>query len=150
MGRRKKTESGFNYASYYGKNKEDINRRRRERYRANPELRKRVKKRNEKYYEENKTERSDRRIVKSKKGVFFSMGVFSKSINRKPQTVREYHRDGVIPDPLHFDTRGWRLYTRSQTLLAKQLFEKYDQKEIPKEELIILLREGWKDGEKSS
>ena len=150
MGRHKKTNKGFNYASYYQTHKDKINRRRRERYQTDPKIKDTVRRRNKTYYTNTRKEPSDRRIVKSKKGNFFSMGVFAKAINRKPQTIREYHRDGVIPDPLNFDTRGWRLYTREQTILAKKLFTSYDKKEITKADLIILLQEGWKNAEEIS
>jgi DNA-binding transcriptional MerR regulator len=65
-------------------------------------------------------------------------------------TVREYHNTGIIPQPTHFDTRGWRLYTPEQVALARDLFAKYDAKKLTRQQLIEQLQRGWKIGEEIS
>lgn len=138
----------FNYADWYKKHRAERNRKRRERYQANPRVRRLVKEANDRWYSKVRPDRShDRRVIKARGEQYFSIQVFSQKIKREQQTVREYHRSGILPQPTHFDTRGWRLYTKEQVLLAQNLFLQYDAGEITRQELTTQLKEGWNNGQ---
>jgi hypothetical protein len=146
MGRGKSTPAGFVYKTYYEQHKEEINRRRREKYNLNPERRQTVLDQNKDYYRRvRRKPGASRTVVHSSTGNFFSMSVVATRINRKPATIREYHRQGVLPEPLHYDTRGWRLYTKAQVLLLIKAFADYDAKKLTKAELTQTLAKGWLD-----
>lgn len=147
MARPRKYKDGFDQNAYYEKNKERINRRRRERYKNNEEVRDTIQERNKNYYKKVSSRRpkQDRRVIVSKGNSYFSMGVLAKKINREPQTVREYHRNGLFPEPSFNDTRGWRLYTQNQVIMLERLFKQYDAKEITKKQLKRAVKEGWND-----
>ena len=101
---------------------------RRERYHADSAYRKRVRQQSNNYYHE-KVKRDvplDRTIIKEGDKKYFSIGKIAPLINRKVQTVRAYHRRGIIPTPSFFDKRGWRLWDRDQALLLKKVFKKFD------------------------
>jgi hypothetical protein len=95
-----------------------------------------------------KQAKADRRVFKAKGGRLISIGRVAEEINRKVMTVRKYHVMGVIPQPTHFDSRGWRLYTIGQFRLIVSAFDRFDRgilknlTEVGKE-----LKEKWSDGE---
>lgn len=145
MARPKKYKDGFDQNKYYEQNKERINRRRRERYKNNAKVRDNIQERNKEYYAtvSKRRPKQDRRVITSKGSNYYSMGVLASKINREPQTVREYHRNGMLPEPSFHDSRGWRLYTRNQIILSEKLFREYDSKKITKKQLKKLIKEGW-------
>lgn len=136
----------FDYKQYYKENRERINRQRRRRYKKDQRYRKTVLQRNSNHYQKVKKSRppEDRyRIVKSSDGDYYTISIFAKAIKRKAPTVREYHRQEFIPQPIYMDSRGWRLYSQRQVLAAAKLFKLLDNGEISKEELTEKLKEEW-------
>ena len=103
---------------------------RRERYRKDPTYRKGARKQSKEYYHKHvkRYVPLDRTIIKDGDKKFFSIGKLSLLINRKVQTIRAYHRRGIIPTPSHFDRRGWRLWNRDQALLLRRVFKIFDNK----------------------
>jgi DNA-binding transcriptional MerR regulator len=66
-------------------------------------------------------------MMRSEDGTrLLSIGKLGEVINRKPDTIRTYHRNGVIPELKHFDSRGWRLYTFYQARLLQRAFTAFE------------------------
>jgi hypothetical protein len=71
--------------------------------------------------------------------------MFAEAIGRKVQTVRGYVRDGIVPEALFFDKRGWRLYSAQQCTLAKTVFAKFDRGDLRSlQEVGRVLKKYWR------
>lgn len=112
----------FSQEEYYRKNKKRITQHRKNRYATDADYRKQIKDRALIHKQRNRTV-SPKGVIKSRKGFFITIGKLSEVIGKDRQTIRMYHRTGILPTPTHFDTRGWRLYTVHQVLLIKKAFE---------------------------
>lgn len=145
MGRRR-GENPFSQTDYYRRNKEKILAERRRRYRKDREYRERIRQRAREVYEESKPEKpTDRHVFEGRNGQrFISIGKLGQAIDRRIQTIRWYHRSGLFPPPLYHDKRGWRLYSVNQALMLKNLFERYDAKEITTDELRSSIHSQWR------
>jgi len=119
----------FDQKEYYRRNKMRISEARKRRYREDPNYRRKIQ-RKSRAYKRSKSLGRPKGIIKSTKGTFFTIGRLSSIIKRKVKTIRAYHRNGVLPNPTHFDTRGWRLYTRHQVRLLVCAFESLDRGEL--------------------
>jgi hypothetical protein len=125
--------SGHYFKDWYERNKEDLNRRRREKYHTNPDYRKTQIQNAKKRYSEDQSRSvvADRRVLRNDDGQrFWSIGVLSETINRTIQTIRGYHRNDFIPSPTHYDSRGWRLYTSHQINLLQRVFRDFDERRL--------------------
>ena len=125
------TARTWSYEQWYRENRESLSRRRKEKYRNDPAYRlARINSARRSYSTEKLRGRPviDRKIVRRADGsAFFSIGHLSVMINRGIQTIREYHKKGVIPAPRFFDSRGWRLYTPNQMRLMRSVFRDFDE-----------------------
>lgn len=120
------------FKTWWDKNKEERNRLRREKYASNRPHRDRLKEKALEHYR-NSVRRDrpiDRRSVVTEDGIrFMSIGRLARLIGRQIDSVRRYQRMGVIPEPMYFDTRGWRLYTVNQAMLLRRVFQRFENKE---------------------
>jgi len=115
----------WSFKEWYRKNKAEFNRNRRAKYRENPNVREKAQRSALTTYRARRRRmvQVDRRTIVDANGQrFFSVGRIAKLIGRQIETVRYYHRLGIIPDPTYFDSRGWRLYTRGQAILVRRAF----------------------------
>lgn len=125
------------------------NEKRRERYHRDKTYRKKLKKNFRRYYRDNlqKDVAVDRRTIVDGQGrKFLSIGKVAELINRKPETLRKYHNESFLPTPKFYDTRGWRLYTKSQAELLMTAFKMFDSGKLKSlTEVGIYVRKGWSD-----
>jgi hypothetical protein len=149
MGRRP-GEQPFTFDSYWQKEKDRINKQRREKYRANRAFRKEQIELATKYYHDKvkKPTVVDRRMIVGEDGArFLSIGRVSRLIGRKISSIRRYHYDGIIPEPSFYDSRGWRLYTVHQAQLLQRTFRQYDDPQNTEVTRLVqvaeLLKAGW-------
>jgi DNA-binding transcriptional MerR regulator len=143
---------GWTYKKWYQENRKQLLHDRRRRYHTDPAYRKRrIKEASESYYRRRSRDGlpADRRLIRtSSGGEFYSIGRLAEEINRSVQTIREYHSNDVIPTPLYFDSRGWRLYSDRQIVLLRDVFYRFDKQELRSlAEVASVLRREWKDGE---
>lgn len=135
---------------YYERNKKRIAERKKERYRRDSAYRKAIRKRTKESHAALRKRRIetgyDRRVLADGTVKYFSIGKIGEIINRSSHTIRAYHKSGIIPDSGHYDSRGWRLYTKEQALILKKLFKKFDKQEIPSlDTLGAELKKEWKN-----
>lgn len=118
------------YKDWYEDNKRELSERRKKRYRQDPEYRKKARDNAKRYYNKKTGGGPKSRTIFTQKGErYFSIGELSKRIGKSIQTIREYHRFGVIPISFS-DNRGWRLYNESQVILMERIFRQFDEKKI--------------------
>ncbi len=140
--------STWNYADYYREHKKEISQRRKERYRKDAEFRTRVKEQAKVRYRRERFGKAlvDRCELVDEKGQrYLSIGKLSNLCNRNTQTIRNYHRDGVIPQPTHHDSRGWRLYTPAQARLIRSVLRKLDTGQLKSlKEVTVEIEKDWR------
>ncbi len=93
----------------------------------------------------------DRRTIVTEDGArFVSIGRVSRMIGRETASIRRYHRMGVIPQPLFFDRRGWRLYSVDQVMLLRRVFRRLENPEDQEVRNLMhvrnLLQTEWAEG----
>jgi len=118
------------FKEWYEDNRERLSVKRKAKYRNDPEYRRKALERARRYYKlkRKKMVPADRRLVVAPDGSrYLTIGKLSKLINRSIQTIRAYHRQGVIPNVRHTDGRGWRLYTPGQAALLRKVFRAFDE-----------------------
>lgn len=137
----------WSYKEWYTDNKVELSKKRKAKYKTSQKYRTVCKDRSLLYYRtrKRKTMPVDRFRVQTAVGDnYVTIGRVAKSINRSVQTVRLYHVEELIPQPLFFDKRGWRMYTKSQLGILKLAFEAWDKKEITKKAVAVTLAKNWK------
>ncbi len=137
------------FKEWYAENKEDLLRKRRERYRKDKAYKAKQRAHARAYYDrvERVTEPKDRRIIKSGRTMFLTIGQLSESMNRDIQTIRAYHRNRVLPEPTAFDGRGWRLYTKRQVALITKVFKRFDEGKLKSlAEVAEIIFDKWERG----
>lgn len=138
----------FDYKTWYEKNKKRLSAERKKKYREDREHREKTRRRSRRYWREKKavTVPADRTLIRSPSGEYFTIGRLARMINRQPSTVRDYHAQGVIPQPDYYDSRGWRLYTRGQAMLVQRVFRRFDDGDLQSlAEVSRILEEEWTD-----
>ncbi len=123
----------FDQSEYYQKHRATISRKRKVRYRRDVSHRDRIRLQAHDYYHRFKKKDTipDRHVVVVEAGErLYTIGRLSLLIGKGVGTIRQYHRKGVIPDPTHFDTRGWRLYRPDQVALLQMVFRRFAKKEL--------------------
>lgn len=137
----------WDFDEWYEENKERLSRERKLKYRSNKEYREKRKAASRDYYDRTKRRLRpvDRFSVSNKRGErFVTIGRVAALINRHVETVRGYHRRGVIPNPTVFDSRGWRLYTQEQLNLMVSAFHRLDGGDLGSlAEVAQALARGW-------
>lgn len=132
----------FNYQDWYEENKEEVSRRRQEKYETNPEYREKAIARARYYYWTKKRKNeitkevdmdevelksdkllridinnpNDRRYGQSIEVPVYDAGQLGRYMERSAQTIRLWERRGVIPHAFWRDGRGYRLYTEDQVV----------------------------------
>lgn len=136
----------WSYKEWYKENKEALSKKRKKKYKKCREYKAECKARSLIYYRthKRKTVPVDRFKVQTVAGDnYVTIGRVARTISRSVQTVRLYHTEGLIPLPLYFDKRGWRLYAKSQLGVLKLAFEAWDKKEITKKDVAEILSKNW-------
>lgn len=134
----------FDFKNYYDKNKEEINEKRREKYSQDKAYRESMKAQAREYWHKNHVP-SDPTTIKDASGKqFFSISHLSDAINRKVNTIQQYYARGVLPEPTHFNNRGWRLYTVKQLNLLASLFAEVDNGDLSIQEVRAALKKEWR------
>ena len=72
----------------------------------------------------------DRQVIVSGGVEYITIGKLSELLGRSVQTIHGYHRSGVLPSPVAFHVRGWRLYTKEQAETIAQTFRLFDLGQI--------------------
>lgn len=105
---------------WYKKNRDEYNAKRRERYAADEETRQKARERAERYRKESpKVERQLYRELNGTRVPVFSTGQIAQAMNRTPQMLRNWEREGLIPESSFPDKH--RLYTAKQRDLIIEL-----------------------------
>jgi len=134
----------WTFSSYWKRNGREINKKRRRRYHNDDAYRKVQQMRSRNYYR-----RKKKKVVKANRKIvgpgFYSIGQLSENINRAIQTIRAYHRKGILPEPKFTDKRGWRLYSKEDMLLLKRAFKRLDQGSVSLSELSEYVKERWEE-----
>ena len=141
MGRNRATEEGFDYKTYYENNKEEILKKRREKYKKDSSFRKRQRIRTANIYAKKKKRHKpvDKQNIKG----YLSIGKVARLTGRSISQLRHYHKKGWIPEPTAFDSRGWRLYTKNQVNLLIHAFKNMRQRGLTVEKALEPTKEDW-------
>lgn len=123
----KKDKQKQNFDSWYVKNKEEYNAKRRARYASDVKYRKKAIENAENYRKVGPSvERgSKRKAYRTYKGVevrVFKIGEVAQQIGRSAQTIRLWEEDRLIPKPV-FKNTAHRLYTEHQAKLLADFAE---------------------------
>lgn len=91
----------------------------------------------------------DQTLVIGKDGREYStVGRVARLVKRVPYTIRDYIRQGVIPQPLYFSERGAKLFSEDQARALEEVFESYDLGGLKNlAEVQEELKRRWVDGE---
>ena len=138
----------WEFKDYYKENREKLLARRRKRYQTDPEYRK-LRQRDALGYYNRKVKRavpSVRTILYRRGRKYFTIGLLAKFIHRDEDTIRRYHRSGILPPTTVKHKDGWRLYTEAQVNLLQRAFQLLDQedKKINLQTLRDLVRRKWR------
>ena len=122
----------WTYTSWWAKNKKKENAKRRARYRKDPRYRAKQVNWSIRYYnrERRKSEPVEKRVVVVDGVPHMTITLLSKVIGRKPNSIRKYHRMGIIPGKMNTDRRGWRIYSKKQAVALREAFRALDAGEI--------------------
>lgn len=110
---------------YYLDNREELLADRRRRYQEDVEYRGRVKQQARSHYHQRRNAKKESEVVAVERELF-PISRLAKAISRKVETVRDYHKKGILQDSYYRDSRGWRMYTRDQILALVQIFSAFD------------------------
>ena len=143
------TNEEWTYKKWYQDNKERLNESRRERYRSDNEYRDKARKHSREAYrsKRNKKPQPLAGIFKDRKGnVFFTLRIISEVTGLSCWTLRNYHKQGVIPACTHMTKSGWRLYTAKQKQAIQEAFKQYELEEATRKKELIkaYLKRRWK------
>jgi hypothetical protein len=81
------------------------------------------------YYNANLRRRIPKSTVIEDGILYHTISSLSKAINRKCQTIREYHELGIIPLTQRNENE-WRLYTIQRFEVIREAFYKFDMREL--------------------
>lgn len=111
-----------NVRRWYKQNKDEYNAKRRERYQADQEQREKARERAARYRAENPSiERQLQREYNGNRVPVFSTGQVAQKLGRTPQMIRNWEKEGMIPESVFPDQH--RLYTQKQVDLILALAE---------------------------
>jgi DNA-binding transcriptional MerR regulator len=161
---------GFDFQEWYAENGDQLNAKRRNRYKSDPDYRARVLDANRKAREERRTVRlaekaEEQAAVKTKvaprpykiftmvvKGVsikLFTIGGLAAVLGCSVQAIRLWEKRGILPEPAFFSKKGDRLYTAEQIETLRKVAEAQGRvDDEPKEKEApqgITRRVRWKD-----
>jgi hypothetical protein len=141
----------WDYKKWYKENREELLKKRKAKYRKNKKYRAKVIEASKEWYhtsplsKKNTQESKPRQRFPRRNGDLHSIGTVSEAINRSIQTIRDYHRTGVIPKPKHTDKRNWRLYTDYQMDLLEKTFRQFDAGKLKNlKQVSIALAKNWR------
>jgi len=131
------------YKDWYAKNRDRILADKKKKYKEDQAYRDRILNASKGRYVQ-KDVPKDRKVIVTSAGEYYSISRVAEIIKREIQTVRNYHKALVIPEPLAFDTRGWRLYNKHQVDLLADTFAKFDSGELKSlAEVADILQHDW-------
>jgi hypothetical protein len=113
-------KKGFDYKTWWDENRERVNAKRRERYASDPEYRKKQQEHTKKWKQRRRElnasqprQRSRTMTMKleGREVEMHTIGVFSERVGKSVITLREWERQGFIPQTPFRSSRGDRLYT---------------------------------------
>lgn len=115
-------KSKAKFASWYGKNKDDRNDRRRAKYRKDKAFREAEKARVQAHREQSPSTgpRVTFRELNGTDVVVVRIGAAAELAGTTPEIIRRYESEGLIPIPT-WDDEPQRLYTKAQCALIKRL-----------------------------
>lgn len=140
---------GGTFNSWYEKNKDDYNAKRRERYQRDKGYRRKALKNSRRYRDEGaigrQNERNMVRVFNGEEVEVFTISAVAEQVGRTAQTIRKWEARGMIPKPV-FKSRT-RLYTQHQINLLILFAEKFpkmwdDSKEV--REMSKQLKHAWR------
>lgn len=106
-----KNREGFR--RYYKQNRDEYNAKRRERYAQDKEMREKAKERAREYRAASSpVERKLTRELNGRRVQVFSTGQIAQEMNRTPQMLRNWEKEGMVPESIFPDKH--RLYTAKQ------------------------------------
>lgn len=132
----------FSFRAWYDTHKSAFNAARRRKYQEDPKYRKRVlevsrvskerlrkerlseRKREAGAIKINPPKRGWREIPSEDGKMFLSLGAVSKLVGRAPESLRNWERNGIIPETPNRTPRGMRLYTPTQVLEIRERLKK--------------------------
>lgn len=129
---------------YYRDNRADLLADRRRRYQEDAEYRGRVKQQARSHYHRRHTAKKESAVVAVERKLF-PISKLAKAINRKVETVRDYHKKGILQDSYYRDSRGWRMYTRDQILALSKIFSAFDNHNDPEIRTLVDVAEKVKE-----
>lgn len=110
---------------YYRDNRAELLADRRRRYREDATYRGRIKQQARSHYHQRRNAKKESAVVAVERKLF-PISKLAKAVKRKVETVRDYHKKGILQDSYYRDSRGWRMYTRDQILALSQIFSAFD------------------------
>lgn len=109
---------------YYRENKEEILRKRREKYHSDQEYRRRVLDRAKKYHKKHRIRRSFPPGIYVSHGgeKYFRASFIARMLNKHIQTLYYYKRQGVLPATGYSTAGGRELYSKKQAKTLRRVF----------------------------
>lgn len=122
------------HRDYYRRKRTSLLAKRRKRYRTDAEYRELVKTRARDRHRRlrKKADSGAGGLVKSVGSEYFTVSKVATEIGLSPNTIRAYHRKGIIPVPTvskETGKYGWNLYSKKQILLLKRVFRRFKDPE---------------------
>lgn len=142
---------------YYDDNKAAISAVKKKRYQEDRMYRQQVQLTSIEYYNKYQKRRNpiDRRIIQDGDKCYYTIGKLAKALGKSVFTIRSYYkpiirksrviRYPIMPDPIYYDSRGWRLFNKRQIILCVKVFKKFNSGELKTlTEVGDILLKGWK------
>lgn len=133
--------------TYYEKNRERIRKKRYERYHNNPNYRKKVKRRQKEYYNKylKSPDPSKGYTIKKHGGKeLFTIQYLAEILGYSESSIRKFEADGILPESVYTDRRGWRYYSSAQIDLCVKAFGERRAGRWSDEEVKNYLASFWK------
>jgi hypothetical protein len=131
---------------YYVKKRENLLRRKKERYKVDPAYRNRQIARSKMYHDKYVKPEHPGLAYKVKKigeDSFFTISYLAQTLGYSQSYVRVLEKEGVIPQTIYTDSRKWRLYSKAQIELCVMAFREYVGDRWTKEECSEYLHKFW-------
>lgn len=118
------------FTDWYSENREILAKKRKLKYRINKDFRQNMKDRSKNYYDRKLKKDHPRTIMILKGKKYLTIGGLAKIIRRNEQTIREYHKDGILPETGRGNDRGWRIYSIPRARVIKKAFDMFGKEDL--------------------
>jgi len=115
------------FSDWYNDNKEELSKRRRTKYMLDQKYREDMKSRQKERYNAKLKKDYPRTVMILDGKKFLTIGGLAQVIRRSEQTIREYHKDNIIPETARGNNRGWRIYSLERSRIVKKAFELFGE-----------------------